>query len=176
MKEIPLTQGKVAIVDDEDFDWLNRWKWCAHHNNYHWYAVRKDCTSKKGRTVRMHRAILEHHGYNLHGLGVDHINHDGLDNRLSNLRPANQSQNNQNRYRAKGTSRYKGVYWHSRYHKWVAYIRINSHGVHLGYFSTEEVAAKAYNRAAIKLFGEFACLNKIGGREQLGMHPYLFSP
>jgi hypothetical protein len=109
----------------------------------------------------MHRVILERHGYDLTGLNVDHQNHNGLDNRLINLRPATKSQNSQNRKKSLGLSKYKGVSWYSRDHKWEAYIGIDSHLIHLGHFDNEQSAAEAYNQAAIGLFGEFACLNNI---------------
>lgn len=161
MKEIELTQGKVAIVDDKDFGWLNKWKWYAHGKGNLYYARRNENAVYKNKTIRMHRLILECHGHNLRGLGVDHVNHNGLDNRLNNLRPADQSQNNQNKSCARGLSSYKGVYLHSMGQKWRANIRKNGRRIHLGLFEKEEDAAKAYNQAALKLFGEFACLNNI---------------
>lgn len=161
MKEIKLTQGKIAIVDDADFEWLNQWKWYAYWSRHYWYAIRTDCSFQEKRTVRMHRAILEYHGFDLTGLDVDHINHDGLDNRLINLRPATRNQNQQNQYPVRGMNKHKGVHWHSWHHKWTAQIRNNSHLIHLGYFDNEKEAAIAYNAAARVLFGEFAHLNKI---------------
>jgi len=161
MKEIELTQGKVAIVDDEDFEWLGQWKWYASNNKYTWYARRTDYSGWKHQTIRMHRAILEYHGYDLTGLSVDHINHNGIDNRLKNLRPATQSQNQHNQRPMRGICEYKGVYWDSVHNKWRVQITANHHQIHLGLFDDKKTAAKIYNRAAVKLFGEFACLNKI---------------
>jgi hypothetical protein len=161
MKEIKLTQGKVSIVDDEDFGWLNQWKWYARWSGHHWYAVRSDFSEQKRRTIHMHRAIIERHGFYLKGFDVDHINNNGLNNCLNNLRPATRSQNHQNRHRTKGTSKYKGVSWRSKNQKWQTCIKINSHTIYLGDFDTEKEAAEIYNQAAIKLFGEFACLNNL---------------
>jgi len=161
MKEIKLTQNKIALVDNEDFEWLNRWKWHAHLNRRYWYAIRADRLGQKRKTIFMHRLILEYHGFDLKGLDVDHINHDGLDNRLKNLRPATRSQNQQNQRPIRGMSPYKGVSWNSGHHKWMAQISINSHQIYLGYFDNEKSAAKIYNQAALMLFEKFACLNNI---------------
>jgi hypothetical protein len=91
---------------------------------------------------------------------VDHINGNGLDNRKSNLRICTHQQNCENsRKRKKSFSKYKGVYWSKNAKKWVAQITIDGKSKHLGYFELEEDAAAAYDKAAVKYFGEFACLN-----------------
>jgi hypothetical protein len=106
----------------------------------------------------MHREILRPPGH----LVVDHINHNGLDNRKANLRHATRAQNNFNRLiiiREDSSSKYKGVSWRKRKKKWRARICINGERKHIGYFKDEIHAAKAYDKAAKKYHGEFASLN-----------------
>ena len=156
-KQIELTQGKVAIVDDEDFEWLNQWKWYAVRRGTIWYAVRTKRLPKR-RIIYMHRIIMEPPV----DLQIDHQNMDGLDNRRCNLRICTRSQNlmNSKKCHLDHTSRFKGIYWNKRDKKWHA--RIGHKGHHIGYFDDELEAAKAYNKIAFKLFGEFARLNVIG--------------
>jgi len=160
MKEIPLTQGKVALVDDEDFEWLNQWKWTAYiprsgHTVYAYRHIHDGHAYK--RSIRMHRLIM--------GVeddpsrNVDHINHNGLDNRRSNLRFATQQQNLQNaRKRRSGVCSFKGVRKRPK-RNWQAYITLEGRFVTLGSFPTAEQAARAYDAAARKHFGSFACCN-----------------
>lgn len=159
MKEIPLTQGKVAIVDDGDFKYLNQWKWWldGRPTRRTDYARRKIKTPEdKWKKVSMHRAILNV----AEGVPVDHINGNGLDNRRENLRVCTLTQNMQNApLRKDSTSGYKGVHWFERRGKWVAYINFQGKRVHLGYHDKKEDAAGAYNEAAKKYHGEFARLN-----------------
>lgn len=97
MKEISLTQGKVAIVDDEDFEYLNRWKWHARKNGQTWYALRSKSWRIQGKrygiTIPMHRVIMGAP----EGRVIDHLNRDGLDNRRSNLRVTTFEENARNR-------------------------------------------------------------------------------
>ena len=152
MKQIPLTQDKFAIVDDEDFEELNRYKWHAHKNRENFYAVRF-C---KGKRVSMHRVILNAPD----DLQCDHMNHNGLDNRKCNLRLCTVAQNNHNRRpRKNATSKYKGVSFDTYKKKWEAAIRIKSLRIHIGRFNYEQDAAIAYDFKAAELFGEFAFLN-----------------
>ncbi len=158
MKKIPLTQGKYALVDDEDYDYLNQWKWYAAKGNSTYYAFRGTKTKKGQRTVRMHRVIMN----TSKRQEVDHIDHNGLNNQRSNLRNCTFKQNQANKIKKKNCySKYKGVYWFNKVKKWASYIRINGVLKYLGTFSSEIEAAKTYNNEAKKTQGEFACLNLI---------------
>ena len=164
-REIELTQGKVALVDDADFEWLNQWKWYAFPGSRDiFYAARNvsrnESLDRKHHTVRLHRQIL---GITDPRIFVDHVNHDGLDNRRENLRLATNVQNqaNQRKRLAASTSKYKGVYWRSDSRKWRVQISAGEGRKYLGCFVSEDDAARAYNRAAIELSGEHAELNII---------------
>jgi len=151
-KLIPLTQGKFAIVDAEDYDWLNKYKWYASRAKRTYYAR----GTIKGKHVRMHRLILDAPPH----LFVDHINCNGLDNRRKKLRLCTHFQNQQNRRPSlNGKSKYKGVCWSKRHKKFRARITYNRKSYHLGLFDSEIDAAKAYDKKALELFGEFAYLN-----------------
>lgn len=166
MKKIELTQGKVAIVDDEDYDRLSKHKWHAMHVVQSWYAIRKlpRQPGKPRPSVLMHRQIL--------GISdqrkIDHRDGDGLNNRRANLRTATDRENSRNRnHKAKGcTSLYKGVYWNNNSRKWMARIHDGklgpnnkARGRYLGYFFSERIAALVFDKAASESFGEFAALN-----------------
>lgn len=157
-KEIPLTQGKVALVDAEDYDWLNQWKWYASkQKNGSFYAMRRIKENGKRFPVLMHRIIIK----TPKNMETDHINRNGLDNRKYNLRICTNSQNQMNRGKPKNNkSGYKGVYWNKKDKRWRAEIMVNQHLNFLGNFSMKEDAALAYNKAAIKHYGEFAYQNK----------------
>ena len=165
MKRIPLTQGKYTLVDDEDFELLSQWSWCFQPSGNTGYAIRCTKEHKKNITIRMHRQILRLKKGD--GIQIDHVNHNGLDNRKGNLRKCRQAQNSQNQVmHTKGkTSKYKGVWLSRTIHKgkvycyWYCGIRVNYKLIHLGSFRDELTAAKVYDKAAIKYFGEFACLN-----------------
>ena len=158
MREILLTQGRVALVDDEDFEWLSAWKWYAKENGKSWYAARLDSLRKPRRCIYMHHLLLDPPL----SMRIDHRNHNGLDNRRQNLRICTRQQNQMNRQKQDGcSSQFKGVYWYRQTGKWRAHIKISGISQHLGYFAEEENAARAYNEAAKKLFGSFACLNEI---------------
>jgi len=166
MRTIELTQGQVALVNDEDYGGLNQFKWFAvwSPNTKSFYAERHSKTvNGKRHTISMAREVL--------GLQkgdkrqADHINHDTLDNRRCNLRICTHQQNGMNRRKRrphagkKCSSRYSGVCWDKRAKKWRAYIRHNGKRIYLGYFTSEIEAAKAYDKKAKELFGEFANLN-----------------
>lgn len=161
MKVIKLPQNKVVIVDDEDFDHLNQWKWNIHTTKWTSYAKRINYNSNGTKTiVYMHRQIM---GVTDRSIVCDHIDHNGLNNQRSNLRVCSVSQNNSNRTIKKGktTSRFLGVYFYKPRNKFVAKLTNNHKSNHLGYFTSEVEAALAYNKKAIETHGEFAKLNII---------------
>lgn len=141
-----------VLVDDEDFESLNRHEWHLASRRYAARRVRRD--DGKTVTLYMHRAILGA-PINKH---VDHINGDGLDNRRQNLRLADRSHNQANRGKPKSnTSGYKGV--GRRRGRWWAYIKVDNKMRYLGMFDVPEDAARAYDKAAREIFGEFAFQN-----------------
>lgn len=158
MKLIPLTQGKFAMVDDADYDWLNQWKWCASKSRHTYYATRVDTSSGKRINIKMHRLISEAKDGEL----TDHENGNGLDNQRHNLRNCSHSENNKNK-KAHGKSKYLGVSIHNKdpYIYWRATIKSEGKYLFLGYFNSELEAAIAYNNAAIIHHGKFARLNEI---------------
>lgn len=161
MKQIPLTQGQFALVDDADYEWLNQWKWQYHKDKKSrtGYAVRGIRINKIDITLRMHRIILNAHAT----MHVDHIDHNGINNQRSNLRLCTQSQNMMNAQRRhNGSSRYKGVALHATKMYFGASLQVNGHTKYLGIFKSENEAANTYNEAAKKYFGEFANLNILG--------------
>lgn len=166
-REIQLTQGKVAIVDDEDYEFLNQYKWHAFKLRHRDTFYARRCLRTPGgtrddiRTIWMHREILEVQS----GTQVDHIDHDGLNNQRHNLRPCTNQQNQWNRPLLKAnTSGYIGVGWKNSTGKWEAQIRHEGKNVFLGTYWLPEEAAKAYDDAALRLRGEFAQLNFRGSR------------
>ncbi len=159
MKEIILTQGKIALVDDEDYEKLSQMSWHAWYNknNDAFYAHHSVYNKNKiPNIIRMHRYIL---GMKDGGLHVDHINGNTLDNRKCNLRPATRSQNttNTSKVRKDNVSGYRGVgkYFYNGYKKWSAKIKKDGKTVHLGYFDSPEKAARAFDKAAKETYGEF---------------------
>lgn len=152
MKRINLSQGKFAVVDDEDYDRLSKHKWSYYKSPD---GCEKAVRRAGSRTVYLHREIL-----GFPNSEVDHINLDGLNNTRQNLRLANRSQNAANRRRqSNNSSGYKGVGWKADRRKWRAYITKDNRQIHLGYFDNPREAAVAYNRKALELFGEFSLLN-----------------
>ena len=150
-RPIPLTRGKFAIVDPEDYYRLAQFIWYATSVCNKFYAARM-C---RGKRVLMHRRIM---GAQPH-LVVDHIDHNGLNNCKSNLRLCTQAQNNRNVVSRKGISKYKGVHFNRINKKWLASIQLNGKTYHLGCFTDEIAAAKAYDEKAKILHRQFACLN-----------------
>ena len=163
MRTIDLTQGKVALVDDADYEFLNQWKWHAGTQGslYTFYAIRQlSVAGGKQRHELMHRLIL--------GLKpsdkrqCDHRDRNGLNNQRSNLRACTRTQNQQSsRKRTGSTSRYKGVCWDSNGGKWRSQVYVKKRQIHLGCFVSETDAARAYDAAALRYYGSFAITNEM---------------
>jgi hypothetical protein len=159
MIEIPLTQGLVALIDDEDEEQA-RFKWFAAASGPAIYAARNARVAERAAGapsfIRLHRAIMQAS----RGQEVDHVNGDTLDCRRANLRLATRTQNMQNRGRQRnGASGFKGVSKWKANPGWIAQITILGKRVYLGSFGTPEEAARAYDAAAREAFGVFARLN-----------------
>jgi len=152
-KNIVLHNGEVTKVDDEDYEYLNQWKWGFEGR----YVYRREYKEGKYKKIYLHRFLMN----TPKGLDTDHINGDKMDNRRSNLRIATRSQNNMNQkpQTRVTSSKYKGVWIDKRNGKWVAAIKIDRKAKHLGTFATEQDAAIAYNLAAQELFGDYARTN-----------------
>lgn len=163
MKEIQLTKGKVAIVDDDDFEWLNQWKWNFHKG----YAGRSAYIDDgKRRVLFMHREIIK----TPIGLITDHKDRNKLNNQKSNLRLCGKSQNRVNSNKNPlSTSKFKGVSIQkmrkNRYTYYLSQVKFNGRTVFFKLFpftsEGELQAAKAYNDASVKYYGEFADVNSI---------------
>lgn len=156
MKTITLSQDKSAKVDDDWFDYLSQFKWYAYRNRNSFYAARNSGVRPFRIKIRMHTEIMNPP----HGMEVDHIDGDGLNNQIGNLRIVTKAQNRANSSRnLNNTSGFKGVSWYKRSQKWRAVILINGKYVHIGLFDSAEDAARAYDETARKYHGEFARLN-----------------
>ena len=156
MKQIPLTQGKFAIVDDEDFDILEKHKWSYRKMGNCEYAETRIRVNGKQQTIMMHRMILDFPKNKF----VDHVDMNGLNNQRSNIRVCNRSQNGMNRKVFKNNkSGFKGVMKDKERGLWKSRIYFNKVAIFLGRFSDIVEAAKAYDAAAKRLFGDFARLN-----------------
>lgn len=143
---IPLSQGKFALVDKADFEWLKQWNWSAARTGLTFYATRSQL---EGRKIAMHRFILDAPD----GMEVDHIDSDGLDNRRDNLRLVTRTENLRSRRRFKNNKTgFKGIVFNSRNGRWKATIN-------LGTYDSPEEAARAYDLAIRKLFGPLAKTN-----------------
>lgn len=151
-KQIPLSQGKFATVDDVDYDWLAKHKWTYDTKGY---AMRRSANV----TIYMHRVVLNASG----PVMVDHVNGDGLDNQRENLRIVTAAQNNYNRHPEKRpkTSSYKGVSLNRKSNRWQAHIKKGEQRRYLGLYDSEQDAARAYNAAARHYFGEHAFVNDV---------------
>ena len=147
-KKIPLSNGQFAIVDDEDYELVSRYKWhtMANSNGGHQYAATK---------LRMHRLIMDAPP----GYMVDHINGDTLDNRKSNLRLCTNSQNQQNTGSRGGSSQFKGVSFQVKRGKWIAAFQYDTIRYYCGMWDSEEDAARAVDKKRGEVCGDFASKN-----------------
>lgn len=149
MKQIELTQGKFALVDDEDFEYLNQFSWYTEKRNKTFYAR---TVNDKRKKIYMHRFIL---GITNPKQLIDHVDLNGLNCQRNNLRLCTRSQNNTNR-RSWGSSKYLGVCWDKSRSLWIASIKYGGRHYIIGRFANEIDAAKAYDARAIINHGEFA--------------------
>ncbi len=150
---IPVGKLHLAIVDDDDVDYLSQWEWSISTEGY---AIRREKgPDGKSKTVQMHRAVNK----TPDGLLCDHINGNRLDNRKCNLRAATPAQNSRNKHGYWGKAEYRGVTKLTRTRRWRATVVVNGESINLGWFGSEYDAAIAYNTVAEKLHGEFASLN-----------------
>lgn len=157
MKQIPLTQGQFALVDDEDFEYLNQFKWYADKRSHTYYANTHIYKNQKNTVVSMHRIILGLTDSKIQG---DHKDKNGLNNQRYNLRVCTCAQNQRNKKaREGGSSKYIGVHWHKKGNKWQSRIKMDGNQISLGLFTDEIEAAKAYDKAAKFYHQEFASLN-----------------
>lgn len=154
MKSIPLSQGKFAVVDDEDYEWLSNWKWSFGCGGY---AVRNRKPREGSRKViYMHREIMA----TPDGMECDHKDENKIHNCRSNLRNCTHAENNRNVARPRNnTSGYKGVWYVKKTGRWLASVKVNGKQHSLKTWVMPEDAARAYDKAAKKYFGEFASLN-----------------
>ena len=140
-----------ALVDDEDFDFLNKWRW---HTDNKGYVVRRVRVGGKKLVVYMHREIMKTPS----GMVTDHINGLRNDNRKDNLRVCTDAENKRNRGKTmNNSSGFKGVYWQKQIGRWYSRIMVDNKDIYLGTFDTPELASKAYIKASKKYHGEFSC-------------------
>jgi hypothetical protein len=158
VKEIPLTQGKVTLVDDEDFERVKNLGWCASNaGKGRFYAKARLRGENINKTIFLHRIIAN----TPNDLKTDHINGDTLDNRKCNLRIVSDSQNNQNKHKTTNKLGAKGVF-NNRQGTYYVQITKDKKRYNLGTYQTIKEAIDTYNKKAKELFGEFACLNPLG--------------
>lgn len=158
-RKVPLKNGLYAIIDEDDYKFISYFRWSIRecpHTTYAFCNIRDQ--DMKWTTCSMHRFIMS----SPKGLIIDHINHDGLDNRKDNLRICSAAENVRNsRGKRIRKHKYKGIRWNKGSNKWESKIVFNRKEIYLGGFDSPELAAKAYNSGATKYHGEFACLNII---------------
>lgn len=162
MREIELTKGYKALVDDEDYSAVNEYTWYVFFSASNIYAKTFiKLENNKRKSLFMHQLVYELSGQiasNSHH--IDHKDCNGLNNCRTNIRQASYQNNQANsRKMSKSSSVYKGVSFSKTRNKWEAYIKVNKIKINLGRFSDEREAANSYNIAAMKYFGEFARIN-----------------
>lgn len=157
MREIELTQGQVAFVDDVDYEYLSQWKWCAARDDKNFRAVRHSpMVNGKRKTIQMYRVITERMG--IDSKMIDHIDHNPLNNCRSNLRAATNSQNQHNRGApSSNTTGVKGVSFYQKISKYHAQIEVEGKQYRLGFFDTVAEAKAVVVAKREELVGEFAC-------------------
>lgn len=159
---------KECLVDDEDFEFLNQWRWKLLVSYNSTYAVRNVSKYLGGgrknkkyeyKCILMHRLIMKANDDRI----VDHKDHNGLNNQKSNLRLCTKADNNRNvgKHADAKYSKYKGVSFDKNRGKWISAVKFQRKTINLGRFDSEDAAAKAYNYKADELFGEFANLNNV---------------
>ena len=153
--------GYETIVDDEDYEILSQYKWHPEINPKSENVYVSGWINNKN--IRMHRFVMKLHGNEIDDFHIDHKDRNGLNNQKENLRPCSHTENQHNTKKKKNgiTSVYKGVYFKVDRNKFRAHIKDNGKDIHIGYYQDEIDAAIAYNKQAIKLYGEFANLNII---------------
>lgn len=155
MKALKITRNQYAIVDDDDYEILKRWKWTCRSDGY---AMRMSSkVNGKRRLCMMHAFIMK----TPQGMHTDHINNNKLDNRKQNLRICTPAQNQVRSFKKNNTSGFKGVSWNKDKKKWDARTYYKNKQVFIGYFEDKAEAANAFNNKVKDLYGEFAYLNKI---------------
>lgn len=157
MKLLPLTKGKFAIVDDEDFEFVSQWKWQLGYRDCAQRSVFKE--NGQRHTIYLHREVTKAPD----GVEVDHIDSNRLNCQKSNLRFCTHNLNVRNALKRSTvtSSKYKGVCWHKRQKKFNASIRVDGKRYNLGSFTSDKDAAIRYNEAARIYHGEFAKLNEV---------------
>jgi hypothetical protein len=155
MKTILLSKGLEGLVDEDDYETVNQYKWFAYRRGRLWYVARNKPRPRTGNGhIYLHHFIL---GRPPSGKMIDHVDGNGLNNQRDNLRFATSGQNQQNRhFLSTNTSGYRGVTWNKKSNKWQAGIKFQEKSIHLGLFDTPEGAAYAYDMKAVEIFGEFA--------------------
>jgi hypothetical protein len=171
MKRIPLTKGQFAIVDDADYEWLRQWSWCVHTRRGEYYAKRRRSNAEGGGHIFMHRQIA----MTPPGMDTDHINHDILDNRRSNLRWASRIQNQVN-CRGLPSHNKSGLLGVSRARKkWQARLSLQNRKRSLGTYESADEAALVRDMAVYCLYGDRATLNnpEVAKRRQESLADWL---
>lgn len=171
--KIRLSRNLFALVDQEDFDWLSKFSWCADSKGYAVrHELRTEYQDKNRKMQKMHREIMLKHGLIIESKFVDHINGNKLDNRKINLREATNSQNQANsKISSNNKTGYRGVILKNQDNNfnitkpWAAQIYVSGKRIFKGMFKTAEEAAIEYNKMAIKYFGSYARLNPLGSEE-----------
>lgn len=150
---------KEVLIDDDDYDRIKDYSWCFMISDNRPYALTRFYTEKQGKNILLHRFIMDCPD----NMVIDHINHNTLDNRKCNLRICTDKENSRNSKKPdiKCSSKYKGVCFCKQTKLWTSQIMVNRKYIWLKRHKTEELAALAYNEAAIKYFDKFACLNEI---------------